>query len=453
VISSISVANFKSWQAMEPMRLAPITGLFGTNSSGKTSLLQLLLLLKQTVNSSDRVVPLDFGDDRSLVNLGTLRDVLYRHDESRTLSWKLRWDLPEELEVNDPSGGGSSFTVDSLGFGAQVLMGERRRPAVAQLHYDVGEARFRYRRSQGASSYRLDVEPEDSFALQRYRGRPMTLPAPVKCYGFPDQVHANFQNVDFLADLVLEFETLFHGISYLGPLREHPRRQYTWGGTEPQDVGVRGERVIDALLAARSRGKDISPGPKKWKRSLEEYVAGHLRDLGLISHFSVDEVREGTNLYQVRVQRTPSSERVLLTDVGFGVSQILPVIVLCYYAPPGSIIILEQPEIHLHPAVQAGLADVLIDAVAVRDVQIIVESHSEHLLQRLQRRVAEERLAPEELALYFCEFDAGQSRLTPLDINDVGFITNWPEGFFGDPVGEAMAMTLAAQRREGRQSA
>ncbi|MGH8908157.1 MAG: AAA family ATPase [Egibacteraceae bacterium] len=450
----MSVANFKSWRAVERMRLAPITGLFGTNSSGKTSLLQLLLLLKQTVNSSDRLVPLDFGDERSLVTLGTLRDVLFQHDERLPLSWELQWDLPHELAITDPSSGGSLFTVHELGFGAKVRMDDdQRKPTVMELHYDVGEARFWYHRSRGAGGYHLDVGPEDAFVLQRSVGRPLMLPAPVKCYGFPDQVQASFRNVDFLADLVLEFENLFHAIHYLGPLREYPRRQYTWGGTEPQDVGMRGERVVDALLAARSRGRDISPGHRKRKRSLEEYVAGHLRDLGLISSFSVDEVGEGTNLYQVRVRKTLGSTPVLLTDVGFGVSQILPVIVLCYYAPPRSILILEQPEIHLHPAVQAGLADVLIDAITVRDVQIIVESHSEHLLQRLQRRVAEGTLAPEKLALHFCDVEAGRSRLTPLDVNDLGFITNWPEGFFGDPVREAMAMTLAAQERKGQRSA
>ena len=79
---------------------------------------------------------------------------------------------------------------------------------------------------------------------------------------------------------------------------------------------------------------------------------------------------------------------VRLTDVGFGVSQVLPVLILCSYAPEGSILILEHPEAHLHPKVQSELADVLIDVVKNRNVQIILESHSEHLLLRLMRRIA-----------------------------------------------------------------
>jgi predicted ATPase len=158
-------------------------------------------------------------------------------------------------------------------------------------------------------------------------------------------------------------------------------------------------------------------------------------------------VSEGSNLYQVLVRRSVTTAEVLLTDVGFGISQILPVIVLCFYVPEGSVVILEQPEIHLHPAVQAGLADVLIDAIKLRRIQVLVESHSEHLLQRLQRRIAEEQLDAENVALYFCEPVGDHNRLTPLRVNKLGFISNWPQGFFGQPLEETVAMTRAAQSR------
>jgi predicted ATPase len=144
---------------------------------------------------------------------------------------------------------------------------------------------------------------------------------------------------------------------------------------------------------------------------------------------------------------------VLITDVGFGVSQILPVLTLCYYVPQGSVIILEQPEIHLHPRVQAGLADVLIDAVKTRRVQIILESHSEHLLRRLQRRIAEEGIPSSDVALYFCELPDAQSKLTKLEVDMFGYVTNWPPEFFGDELGELAAMTTAAMQRQPAESA
>ena len=148
------------------------------------------------------------------------------------------------------------------------------------------------------------------------------------------------------------------------------------------------------------------------------------------------------------MKRTASSSEVLITDVGFGVSQILPVITLCYYVPEGSIILLEQPEIHLHPNVQSGLADVLIDAIKTRKIQIIIESHSEHLLRRLQRRIAEEQLNPEDTALYFCSVLRDRSKLQTLELDMFGTIANWPPGFFGDEFEEISATQKAILRRK-----
>jgi predicted ATPase len=162
----------------------------------------------------------------------------------------------------------------------------------------------------------------------------------------------------------------------------------------------------------------------------------------------VEAIAENSNIYQVKVQKSASSAKVLITDVGFGVSQILPVLVLCYYVPEGSIVLLEQPEIHLHPSVQANLADVFIDVMKNRNLQIILESHSEHLLRRLQLRIADETLAPENMALYFCEIEKGKSSLTTLDLNLFGDIENWPKDFFGDDFGEIAAISRAATQRK-----
>jgi predicted ATPase len=137
----------------------------------------------------------------------------------------------------------------------------------------------------------------------------------------------------------------------------------------------------------------------------------------------------------------------LLTDVGFGVSQVLPVVTLLQYVPEGSTVILEQPEIHLHPLAQAHLADVILAATLHRDVQVIIESHSEHLLLRLQRRVAEGAISNEDLKLYFCDAVNGGSRLAPLRVDLFGSIDNWPEHFMGDAFGETYATEKARLKR------
>jgi predicted ATPase len=154
------------------------------------------------------------------------------------------------------------------------------------------------------------------------------------------------------------------------------------------------------------------------------------------------------------VKRTPGSAEVLITDVGFGVSQVLPVLVQSYYARPHSTVIFEQPEIHLHPRVQADLADVFIDAARYGQVQFIVESHSEHFLRRLQRRVAEATtITNDDVALYTCDVEAARSTIQELKVDDYGNITNWPKDFFGDEMGELAAMTLAGlKRQEARES-
>ncbi len=454
MLTNLSLANFKSWRSIPAMRLAPITGLFGANSSGKTSILQLLLMLKQTANSSDRAQVLDFGDERSLVSLGMFRDVIFRHDPSSKLSWSFAWSLPKLLSIASPERPqGILFAGKTISFTATVNGNGDGYNLVDSMEYGFAEHRFGMSLKPGSDHHYNLGSSEGSFAFTRTQGRAWPLPAPVKCYGFPDQVRAYFQNAGFLSDLELEFEKMFHQVYYLGPLREHPKRQYGWSGSQPADMGQRGERVIDALLAAQARGNSVSRGQGRSRATVEQCVAIWLRKLGLIHSFSVQPIAGGANLYQVLVQKDPGSTPVLITDVGFGVSQILPVLALCYYVPEGSTIILEQPEIHLHPSVQAGLADVFLDASRTRKVQIIIESHSEHLLMRLQRRIAEGQVASKHTALYFCEIADGESTLTPLDMDLFGSIRNYPKAFFGDAFGEAAAMAEAAAKRKKSEAA
>ena len=110
---------------------------------------------------------------------------------------------------------------------------------------------------------------------------------------------------------------------------------------------------------------------------------------------------------------------------------------------------LEQPEAHLHPKVQSELGDVLIDAVKNRDLQIIVESHSEHLLHRLMRRTAEDRLCVDDTALYFCQINEGVSEIEPLHVDAYGNIDNWPQEFFGDVTGDLIKQGRAEMDRRG----
>ena len=461
MIAQFSIENFKSWRDTGLMRLAPMTGLFGSNSSGKTSLLQMLLLLKQTAESSDRSQVLHTGDERTLVDLGTFQELLFQHDLKNPLKWRIAWELSDNLEVLNPTTTRRRkellFEDTKIAFEASLRWQvndsqiKKGRPAVENMMYDFSGHHFGMKlASKSKSGYDLHHDGNDgtAFKFVRQPGRPWKLPPPSKFYGFPDQVRAYYQNAGFLSDFELAFEEQFKRIFYLGPLRDYPRRQYSWAGIQPTDMGRRGERVVDAILASREAGYKIKMGKGHQRLTLEERVAQWLKDLKLIESFNVKPITSDGKLFQVWVKRHARATEVLITDVGFGVSQILPVITLCYYAPEGSILLLEQPEIHLHPSVQAGLADVLIDAIKTRHIQIILESHSEHLLRRLQRRVAEEELTSNEAALYFCNMTDGESSLTPLAMDMFGTIENWPEDFFGDSFGEIAATSKAIMDRK-----
>jgi predicted ATPase len=204
------------------------------------------------------------------------------------------------------------------------------------------------------------------------------------------------------------------------------------------DVGDKGEYAVEAILAAARRGERLQrPGSAK-TRPFEEVIAFWLKRLGLISSFIVRPIAKNTSIYRALVQVGASGPEVPLTDVGFGISQVVPVVTLLHYVPQGSTVILEQPEIHLHPLAQAELADLLIWVAEHRRIQIVVESHSEHLLLRLQRRVAEQQISNADVALYFAVPGPTHSNLQMLDLNLYGQIENWPAKFMGDAFGETV---------------
>ncbi|MGH0033928.1 MAG: DUF3696 domain-containing protein [Myxococcota bacterium] len=454
MFTEIRALRFKSWRELPKLRLAPITGLFGSNSSGKTSILQLILMMQQTTESTDRSQPLNLGDDRDHVRLGSFIEVLFGH-EPEPLEIGLTWRRESPLTVEDPdTQQGVLFSAASIQFETRLSLGRGGAPVVEYFQYKADENSVLMKRASGKDNYQLHATINgDGGYLKRARGRAWPLPPPHKCYGFPDQTFAYFQNASFVADLELELEQQFGRTYYLGPLRGYPNRQYTWSGTEPRDVGDAGARAIEAILASRFRGrtnfrKRNAIGRPTKKITVEQHVAEWLQQLGLVSSFTVEQIAEDADIYRVWVQRTPDATKVLLTDVGFGVSQVLPVLVLLAYVPSGSTVLLEQPEIHLHPAVQAGLADVIIEAAEVRGVQVLIESHSEHLLRRLQRRVSEAAASADSIVLYFCDADLGESRVRDLDLNLFGEIENWPKDFFGDPFGETAAIRKNILKRK-----
>ena len=372
MITKLSAENFKSWEKTGEIHFAPLTGFFGANSSGKTSLLQVLLMLKQTVERPpDWNGTIDFGDESSLANLGNFREVIHKHRQDLSLAINVSWNRPEKLTIELPIRG-SNYRIESttLSFSTSIVKIDKHSVAATSFTYSTLDRHFPIGWNSDKDRYNFDGE------------RVLLSGPPFRCYGLRGKSSSNAKRSFWRFEEA--FEELFSGICYLGPRREYPRPHYIWEGNHPDGVGQHGREMVSALFSGRLQ-----------LLNLDEQVPRWLKHLNLIDSYRLVSVSDRENGYEFLVKKHKGGTEVRLTDVGFGVSQVLPVIVLCYYVPEGSILILEQPEAHLHPNVQAKLADVLIDVVKNRNIQIILESHSEHLLHRLTRRIAEGKFSAE----------------------------------------------------------
>ncbi|WJV54676.1 DUF3696 domain-containing protein [Prodigiosinella aquatilis] len=454
MFQKLRIRNFKAWKDTGNIRMAPITLFFGANSSGKSSIGQLLMMLKQTVESPDRKTALYPGGKSTAVQLGSYHEMVFQRDIKNCIDFEYQWNLTDILKTKDPISG-SIFNGDNICFKSNIIFNEASNTLnlnsfeykvynKADLSFSIGLKV----NENGKGDFKVETE---NYNLVRQKGRVWSIKAAVRFYGFPEEVVAYYQNADFVQELNLRHEKLFRSLCYLGPLRIKPERLYSWAGIEPESVGYQGESTIAAILAARKR--KISLGYKKTTKPFEEIIASKLKQMGLIDAFRVEPISEHRQEYEVKVRTRGSQYWVDLPDVGFGISQVLPVLVQCFYAPKGSIILMEQPEIHLHPLAQSTLADVMIDVIKSREngedreIQVIIETHSEHFLRRLQRRIAEDVIDSQMVSAYFANVSVTPSKLEPLQIDVFGNISNWPNDFFGDEMSDITAQSKAAIKK------
>ncbi len=418
------------------------------------------MMLKQTTEWSDRKTVLYPGESNSVVNLGSFPGMIFHQDLDRKIRFAYEWILPnsERLEITEPGRKEEKYSGTRVYFSATIGAGKKNpaTPMLESFEYALGDqddasmSIRMFRKNSPKLEYVVEAQP---YRLVRKQGRAWSPGAPVKFYGFPDEVVAYHQNADFVQEFNLRHEQLFRTISYLGPLRTKTERIYAWPGGEPGDVGYDGRNTIPAILAAKNRMLNL--GNKKTRKPFQTLIAEKLKEMGLIESFEVKPISEQRHEYEVKVRTKGSRDSVDLPDVGFGVSQVLPVLVQCFYAPPESIIIMEQPEIHLHPGAQAALADVMIDAIHSkedgrdRNIQLIIETHSEHFLRRLQRRIAENAIDGKKVSCYYANTSKTSAKLEPLDVDSFGNIRNWPENFFGDEMGDIVAQSKAALKKQG----
>jgi len=244
---------------------------------------------------------------------------------------------------------------------------------------------------------------------------------------------------------------LFRGaVHYLGPLREDPSPSYRPGQAGGvATLGVKGQFTVAALNAYRDQVTVCPVDGDVRHLRLEEAVNHWAGKFGIANAIeTIDRGRSGLELSLVDPQTLARRDP---TGVGVGVSQLLPVIVLCLLAQPGELVLLEQPELHLHPAPQQILGDFLI-GIAETGRQLLIETHSEYLINRLRRLIAEDEYdnVASLVQIWYARRSDGKTVFSSMQPNRFGSFDEWPPGFFDQAPRDAEALLRAAASKRTR---
>jgi hypothetical protein len=427
MLRQLRIQNFKSLPDTGTLEIRPLTFLVGPNSSGKSSVLQVLLMLKQTVESRDEGNPL--RTNGPYVQLGRYQDLITGHDVDRRLSFSLgsdEWYLFSSFLSDQETG---LITLAEMRVERRWRRGHAER--VAHLERTaVGryEGSLTVAGANGHVCRYLDVKPIKFY--EAHFSKPVVESPEADC------ASSDLEGAGIASEIWVE--EYFSSLRYLGPLREAPQRYYLASGERHDDVGLRGERAIQVLC---SGGADADRAG--W---LLARVNEWTEKMGLARRVRLQPLGED-NLYRLVLEHPVTGFEANVADVGFGVSQVLPVIIEGFYAPEGSTILLEHPEIHLHPGAAARLGDLLIALAAREKKTLIVETHSEHLLSRIQRRVAEGDISHEDVAIYYFDPRRGGTEVRRIGMTPLGQYENLPDGFFEEGYQEATAHLRAMGQR------
>lgn len=362
MITRLTLVNFKAFRRLE-LPLGPLTLLTGLNSSGKSSVLQALALLRQSFAGVLLGESLLLNGE--LVELGSARDIL--HD-----------DFGQELDLSVTGG-----------------------PAVGLLLAEGGEP------VSFVSAF--DPEEPDEDVLET-RISSVQLP-----------------------------EFIFRPFQYLHADRITPAVTYPRSSNAISSgfLGVRGEHTVNYL---RHHGeREVPEGPLRHPDAsspqLRDQTIAWMQELCPGVNFQTDAI-EGTDYVRLSygfggTAGINATRRRRPTNVGFGLTYALPIVVACLTATHKSLILLENPEAHLHPKGQSRMA-ALIAAAAATGAQLIVETHSDHVLNGVRIAVKQEVLRPEDAVVHFFRGNGSGAEVITPHIDKDGMLAQWPEGFFDE---------------------
>jgi predicted ATPase len=405
-ITRISVSGFKSIADEQSIEVRPLTILAGANSSGKSSIMQPLLLLKQTLEAS--YDPGALRLDGPNVRFTSAEQFLSRagrskHTDVFSVGIEVRGSINSTVYFRKQHG--KPIEVQR----SKSISGDHEDVISADMTSDEIKSLFSREFLRVITAAPLeDIEAtinRDRFFL-----------------GFSFKRHGERVQRYITSRQSREAERYIRGTIHIPGLRGNPERTYVLAAVGSTFPGTF-ENYAASVIA-------------KWQADSDDDnlkgVSQDLSELCLTSKVSAIPLND--TQVELQVSRLPqgakskNGDMVSIADVGFGVSQTLPVVVALREAKPGQLVYLEQPELHLHPRAQTAMAKVLADAAA-RGVHVVAETHSALLILGIQTLVAEGRLAPELVKLHWFERKDGVTKIRSADLDEAGSFGDWPEDF------------------------
>lgn len=476
MISSMDIAKFKAFNSTQHAELKPITLIYGANSAGKSSFIQSNLLLKQSIN--------EYGLDNTalipkgkFIDLGSYKEMVYDHDDKSNIKicheltltnrinvlyrrWKkniqkIKYEsifscdesrriILDEINlyyngVKEPfiklsrnKNGKNPKAIAMRRMIASKKINKDNFPNLMIEYINKQHPLFNniyelYSKSKEESTS-IDLFYEelikkiqyiaidiDSFLISGVGVVAYHLDEDEDLFNILDDVRkSKIEELIMMTGMV--YRDYLESIVYLGPLRDYPERHYIFSGTSPLNVGKSGKYTNDLLFTDQSLISKVN----EW---LERFNINY--------EMSIDEFKSQTmsDVYSMRLIDKVSNVNVSPLDVGFGISQILPIIVQSIISRR-SVICIEQPEIHIHPRLQAELGTFFSECIRQKN-QFIIETHSEHLMLRIQRLIRNGELSNEDVSVIYIDRQEDGSKCIELRLDEDGdFIDEWPHGFF-----------------------
>jgi AAA ATPase domain/Protein of unknown function (DUF3696) len=397
--TAISVCGFKSFVEETSVQLGVLTILAGANSSGKSSIMQPLLLMKQTLETAyDPGALLLDGPNISF----TLAEQFLAKSSTTNQAFTVRFSTNNGLTSQSTF----NWSSDSgINISEQSQTSKPRQDALL-IRPSMTSEEIREIVETWHPMFGVGTDEENPLAVERDR-------CFLECVETGTGAKYHLFNSSFIRAI--------GAIIHVKGLRGTPERTYNTAAVDGSVFIGQFERYV-ASLVDRFQKED----PEKLVKLQQA-----LQKLGLTDIIQAQRLND--TQIELRVGRVlgqaDATDTVNIADVGFGVSQVLPVIVALLVAEPEQMVYIEQPEIHLHPRAQVVLAEIFAEA-ANRGVRVVVETHSELFLMGIQALVAEDKLDPNAVKLHwFTRQSDGSSKITSADLDETGAFGDWPEDF------------------------